>query len=391
MPFGGMLTVGLIGAGANLGNGVMGSKAAKKAGQQLNDAGIWSANKILDTASSVNKDIGAALSPAVSDVTTAAQNAAGGVTNAAAAAGAGVTDASKTAAGLVNSGVTGANTTLADVLGQQRDSLNPYLSMGTTAADAYQKAMQPGGTLASTFSFNPNDVQNNLDYQFTLQQGLKALQNAGSAAGTSQGGGTAKALARYAAGAATQGINDSFQRALAGFNANRQSTLQSLGLGLQSGQQATNTLASALQNFGNQSAQNTLYGATYGGNAGMDAAKYAGTTGLQGAEYAGNAGMHAGDFAGNATLQNALAQAQNYMNAAQLAGGYRMQGAGAQAGATMAGANAWGNSLSGMSNLATALYGMNAGYSPYGYMSPDTMGWNPSSFYQPAPISPTHS
>lgn len=384
MPFGGMLTVGLIGAGANLGNGAMGSKAVKKAGQQLNDAGVWSANKILDTASSVNKDIGASLYPAINDVTTAAQNAGGGVTNAAAAAGAGVTDASKTAAGLVNSGVAGANTTLADVLKQQQESLNPYLSIGTTAADAYQKAMAPGGSLASSFSFNPNDVQNNLDYQFTLQQGLKALQNAGSAAGTSQGGGTAKSLARYAAGTATQGINDSFNRALQTFNTNRAATLQGLGMGLQSGQQATNTLASALQNYGNSSAQNTLYGATYGGNTAMDAAKYAGTTGMQGAEYAGTAGMQAGLFAGNSTLQNALAQAGNYMNAAQLAGQYRMQGAGAQAGGTMAGANAWGNSLSGMSNLAMALYGMKSGYSPYGgstFMTPEMMGWNPT--YQP--------
>lgn len=390
MPFGGALTIGLIGAGSNLANGAMGSKAAGKAASTLNKAGIWSADKILDTASSVNKDLGAALPAATSAVQTAADKAGAGVTSAANAAATGVQQAAGSAANAVYGGVTGANQTLKDVLSQQQNALNPYLAMGSTAADAYTKALAPGGGLASAFSFNPNDVQNNLDYQFTLQQGLKSLQNAGSAAGTSQGGATAKALARYAAGAATQGIDASYQRALSTYQANRQNLLASLGMGLSSGQAATNTLSSALQNYGNQAGANTLYGATYAGNASQDAAKYAGTTGLQGAEYAGNTGMQAGLFTGQSTLQTALQQAQNYMNAANLAGQYRMQGAGAQAAGTMAGANAWGNSLSGISNLATALYGMKAGYNPYSsggttaYMTPNQTGWGGGSSVTPS-------
>lgn len=366
MPFGGALAVGLIGTGANVANGAMGSKAAKKAAGQLNDAGIWSANKVLDTASSVNKDIGAALDPAVA-----------AVTGAAGAAGTGVTGAANTAAGGVNAGTLSANGTLADVLKQQSGALSPYLQMGSTAADAYTRAMGPNGPLSSTFSYNPNDVQNNLAYQFTLDQGKKAIQAAASASGNSQGGATAKALARYAAGAATQGINDDYNRALSTFNANRNATLQSLGFGVSAGQNATNTLTGALSNYGNQVGQNTLYNAVYGGNAAIDAAKYG-----------GNAGLEAGMFTGNSTLQTALAQAQNYMNAANAAAGYRMQGAGAQAAGTMAGANAWGNALSGTANLATTLYGMKqqngSSSSPFWnagpMMTPDQMGWSPATY-----------
>jgi len=303
-----LLAMGAVGAGTSLFSGITGSKAAKKAAQQLFAAGNTAAANVND-----------ATKTGIEGVSTAA----GGIAPAAA-----------DATGKVASGTQDANSLLAAVFGGQTANLAPYLQAGVTGTNQLADALKPGGDLTQKFAFDPTQIENNPDYQFQRDQGLQAIQRAASARGDPLGGGTLKSAMQYSSGLAATSMNDQYNRLLTTFQTNRNNSLQSIMAGINTGQVGTAQYNAAAGNVGSQMAQNTLQSAVYGGNIGYNAAN----TALGAAQYNANLG-----------LQGAT-QANNFM----------MQGAGAKASGTIAASNVFNNSLSSAVNSLTSPFAWNA-------------------------------
>jgi len=264
-----------------------------------------------------------------SDQTSKAVNSLVGATNTAMATGntataadqTGVTNAGASAAAGATAAGASANNTLGSVLNVQGQVYNPYTTLGTTSANTLNAALSPGGSLTSQFSFDPNSIASNPDYQFQLQQGLQAVKQAAAATGTLGSSQTLKGLTNYAGGLASSEIGQAYNQALSTYQTNYGNTLSSLGLGTQTGLNASNSLSSALQNYGNTSGANSIQTSEYGGAAGLQAATTAGQFGQQ-----------------NATAQEQLA----------------LQQGAAKAGGSLAQGNIWG----GFSDAAAALAGL---------------------------------
>lgn len=90
---------------------------------------------------------------------------------------------------------------------QTRADLAPYMQYGTTAGNKLMDRL-PGFTT----NFNPTmaDLAATPGYQFTLDQGLKGVQNAASAHGLGASGAAQKGAADYAAGLASKTYQDQF-------------------------------------------------------------------------------------------------------------------------------------------------------------------------------------
>ncbi len=151
-----------------------------------------------------------------------------------------------------------ANDVLSGVLQAQTSNLQPYLSLGSTAATNLSAALAPGGGLTNTFSFDPTQIAGNPDYQFQLQQGIKAVQGAAAATGTNLSSGTLKGLTNYAGGLASNEIGQAYNQALTTFNTNRQNTLQNYLLPLQAGQTASGQANTALAQYAPQVNSNII-------------------------------------------------------------------------------------------------------------------------------------
>lgn len=211
MPFGGLLTLGIIGAAGSIGGSAIGANASKGAAKTQAQAGQHAADLAQTAGDTANAKIG-------------------------------------------------------DVLNQQQTLLAPYSTAGTQGLDALSKAIAPGGSLTSQFSFDPSQIANNPNYQFQLQQGTQAVQRAAAASGTLNGGGTLKAIDQYSQGLASNEIAQSYQQALSTFNTNRNSAVQNIALPIQAGEYGTSAQQSALQNYGNLFSSNTINTAQTVGN-----------------------------------------------------------------------------------------------------------------------------
>ena len=174
-------------------------------------------------------------------------------------------------------------------------NLSPYMSIGTAALPqllqslGYQGQYGANGNLTGLsgqgFQFNPSNLAQTPGYQFTLQQGLNAVNNATSATGQTGSGAQAKGLANYATGLAQNTYNQQYQNALTTYQQNA-STLGSL---LSTGQNA----AAGLGSMGMQNAQsvgNTLQGGANATAAGQIAAGNATSNALNGAMQLGLGG-----------------------------------------------------------------------------------------------------
>jgi len=174
-------------------------------------------------------------------------------------------------------------------------NLSPYMSIGTAALPqllqslGYQGQYGSNGNLTGLsgqgFQFNPSNLTQTPGYQFTLQQGLNAVNNATSATGQTGSGAQAKGLANYATGLAQNTYNQQYQNALTTYQQNA-STLGSL---LSTGQNA----AAGLGSMGMQNAQsvgNTLQGGANATAAGQIAAGNATSNALNGAMQLGLGG-----------------------------------------------------------------------------------------------------
>ena len=216
---------------------------------------------------------------------------------------------------------------------QTQKNLAPYLELGNSAINPLRTAMgydsewnvDPNNILNQTFKAPTTaDAAASPGYQFTLDQGLKSVQNSAAARGLGTSGAALKGAASYATGLADSTYNDVFNRALNTFNTNYSSAANRV-----------NRLSSLVGNGQNAAA----------------------TNGSLGAQAMGNIG-------------NTLTSGANAAAAGQVGS-----------------ANAWSNGLSGVGNNAL-LYGMmtnnsgaggvvsaaNRSSDPIGYMN-SAMGW----------------
>lgn len=173
----------------------------------------------------------------------------------------------------------GANVGIANQdLGNASNLFNPYVSQGQTALNSLQGLISgPNSPLSTPFSFTQADLQNSPGYQFTLQQGQQAIQRAAAAQGGLFSSGTLKSLAGYTTGTADQYFNSAYNQALGTYNTNTNTALQKI---------------SSLQNLANLG-----YGAT-GAQAGL--AGQQATNSLQGAEFGSQLGLEGAQAEGGA-------------------------------------------------------------------------------------------
>ena len=148
---------------------------------------------------------------------------------------------------------------------QTRADLSPYRDAGTNALATLQAQLpQLTSQYAPAFSWNPTQAQIEATpgYQFTRDQGLKAVQNSASAKGLGVSGAAMKAAADYSTGLANNTWKDLFNTALTtyntGFNvdqANKTNAFNKLlglvGAGQSSAAQTGAFGQSATQNAGN--------------------------------------------------------------------------------------------------------------------------------------------
>ena len=104
---------------------------------------------------------------------------------------------------------------------QMQQNLAPYMQLGTSTIPMLQQ-MLGGDRLNTPFSFNPTmgQLEQTPGYQFTLQQGNKALDNAMAAKGLNLSGAQLKGLDAYNTGLASQTFQQQYQNALNNFNTN---------------------------------------------------------------------------------------------------------------------------------------------------------------------------
>ena len=153
-------------------------------------------------------------------------------------------------------------------LQQMQQNLAPYQAIGTSVLPqlltslGYQGQFGSNGQLTGVsgqgFQFNPSNLENTPGYQFTLGQGLNAVNNQQSAMGLNNSGAQGKALANYATGLAQNTYNQQYQNALNTYNTNA----QQLGSLLNIGQNAAAGLGNAAYNsqtaIGNAQAAGTV-------------------------------------------------------------------------------------------------------------------------------------
>ncbi|MBB3931233.1 hypothetical protein GGR25_002283 [Kaistia hirudinis] len=189
----------------------------------------------------------------------------------------------------------------AGAYGNGQSQMAPYIGLGQSAAgainDLYANPQNAQAWLAAT----PG-------YQFTLNQGLKAVQNSAAARGLGSSGAALKGAANYATGLADNTYQNQFGNltSLLGTGQNAAGLLSNLGLQTASG--AAGVQGQTAANVANML---TALGAGISGNY-MNAAQGVGNA-LIGA---GNTSGQAAYGAGNAQAGAALNTAQGITNAA---------------------------------------------------------------------------
>lgn len=153
-----------------------------------------------------------------------------------------------------------------------RSSINPLIQAlgyqaGQDANGAYQFTRDTSNPLQQTFNApTAQEAQNTPGYQFTMDQGLRGVQNSAAARGLGTSGAALKGAAGYATGLADSTYNDVYNRALSTFKTNYGTAADNAGrIGglVTAGQNAAGNLATAGGNAVNSIA-NTL---TNGANA----------------------------------------------------------------------------------------------------------------------------
>jgi len=103
---------------------------------------------------------------------------------------------------------------------QTQQNLKPYMDLGASYINPLKTALSNPMLTQQFTAPNTADAMSAPGYQFTQQQGLKAVQNSAAARGLGVSGAAMKGAASYATGLADSTYNDVFNRALQTFNTN---------------------------------------------------------------------------------------------------------------------------------------------------------------------------
>ncbi|WP_186058956.1 hypothetical protein [Burkholderia gladioli] len=174
---------------------------------------------------------------------------------------------------------------------QTQANLKPYLQLGTSAISPLLAAMGYNVTQNGdgTYSFNGTNPNNPLQqtfnygaftaptaaqaqatpgYQFTLDQGLKSVQNSAAARGLGTSGAALKGASNYATGLADSTYNDVFNRALSAYNANFGTAQGVFNTNYNTAANNVNRLTGLVNSGQNAAATNGSLGAATAGNIG---------------------------------------------------------------------------------------------------------------------------
>ncbi len=156
-------------------------------------------------------------------------------------------NAANAAIGAQTSATNQANATQRYIFDTQRKDLEPWRQSGLRAIGQMEDQ-------SFQRDFGMSDFQKDPGYQFRLQEGEKALNNAASARGMGNSGATLKALARYGQDFATNEYSNAYNR----FNTDRGNRFSRLSTLAGMGQGANAQGGQAAQNYGNQVSANQI-------------------------------------------------------------------------------------------------------------------------------------
>ena len=347
----------LISAGSSIISGVIGSRAAQGAANTQDQAAQRVSNQYLDSARQSGQQVVDASTAAGQRMTDASGQAGQQVVDAAGNAATGINQATQQGVAGSQQAVGSANDLLSNIYGQASGFTDPYRNAGAGAVNSLAGLLGPDGEFMQQFKFDPDQDPG---YQFRLEQGQRALERSAAARGGLQGGGTLKALVRYAQGVASDEYGKSFDR----FQADRKNRFGMLSDLAGFGQRAVGQQLEAGNAYGTGTSRNLMQGAQFEGELGVRGATAAGDVGFRGAQQAGvfttNAARSAGDWE---------------TNAARAAGDFRMEGtrgsteaqlggANARAAGQIGSANAWANTISNVGRTAADAYGRWKGVTP---------------------------
>jgi len=167
-------------------------------------------------------------------------------------------------------------------VGNAFNDVNPYATAGGTAEGQLSSLL---AAPVDKFSYDPSKVAEDPGYQFTLAQGMKALDQSAAARGQALSGGQLKALTQFGQGNAATYENQFYNQALGTFDTNRDTLQQRIG---------------------------NLFGQT---SEGMQAAQFQGGTQMSGAQQQANLGLQYSNLYGNTQMRGADASAASTLGA----------------------------------------------------------------------------
>lgn len=103
---------------------------------------------------------------------------------------------------------------------QTQTNLKPYMDLGASYINPLKQALSNPMLTQQFNAPTEQQAQSTPGYQFTLNQGLKSVQNSAAARGLGVSGAALKGAASYTTGLADSTYNDVFNRALQTFNTN---------------------------------------------------------------------------------------------------------------------------------------------------------------------------
>jgi len=174
--------------------------------------------------------------------------------------------------------------------GQANEQLAAYQSELDAATNG-SRSVDPNSTLQKQFSFNPQDLATTPGYQFSLDQGLRQVNNSAAARGLGLSGAQLKGATSFATGLADQTYGNQYNRALSTYNTNYQVAANNV-----------NNLQNLVNTGQNSAAQTGQAGIAAANNAGnyLTQAGNAQASGIVGASNALSSGVN------NYMLYNAL-------------------------------------------------------------------------------------
>jgi hypothetical protein len=107
-----------------------------------------------------------------------------------------------------------------DQFNQTQANLSPFIQLGSGNINSLQSALNNPIFNQQFSAPTEAQAQQTPGYQFTLNQGLKSVQNSAAARGLGSSGAAMKGASSYATGLADSTYNDVFNRALSTFNTN---------------------------------------------------------------------------------------------------------------------------------------------------------------------------